>query len=374
MRITGYLLAGLLVAWTFDRSAHGQSVIGDMPACADCSVRVEVVTRLSSESAAPIPSVLPSAAAVDAKGDYLISFYATSLPLRFGRDGTFIGELGRYGQGPGEFTNPFFVSRLPGDSILVLDRVNNRATIYDADYTPTRTVRIPLAHAHSAGAAGWPHVGLNAIEPSAESIGLSLHLLDLSTEEASTVWVSGPEEPNVTPRNMHMLEIAAILPGTNGSVWAIEKHRYRITQWGPDGRLLRTLERRPTWFSDPSSGDYGRRDAPPPPRVVGAHLSDANQLWVYLWVAADTWRDAWTDVPRPGVFSEVPSYNLPNFDKLFRTIIEVIDLSNGTLVSHAWSGHRIVRPLNHQGLVLTQRLGEFDTPTLAVLRLSLSRP
>jgi hypothetical protein len=54
-------------------------------------------------------------------GDQSVRLYAV--------DGTLVSSFGREGAGPGEFISPRLVSRLPGDSLVIHDRPNQRLSV-----------------------------------------------------------------------------------------------------------------------------------------------------------------------------------------------------------------------------------------------------
>ena len=72
--------------------------------------------------------------AVDSKGNFIIADgWQVMAVYAFGPDGTFIQELGRKGQGPGEYVNPVSVEINQNEDIWIADVGNNRLSIYSKD-------------------------------------------------------------------------------------------------------------------------------------------------------------------------------------------------------------------------------------------------
>lgn len=59
--------------------------------------------------------------------------YGASRVHRFSADGSKLGEWGTPGAGPGQFTTPHAIWVRPDGQVVVLDRENNRAQVFDAD-------------------------------------------------------------------------------------------------------------------------------------------------------------------------------------------------------------------------------------------------
>lgn len=71
---------------------------------------------------------------IDTKGNFIIADGWQSMGVYvFGQDGKFIRELGRKGQGPGEYANPVSVEISRDGEIWVADYGNNRISIYSKD-------------------------------------------------------------------------------------------------------------------------------------------------------------------------------------------------------------------------------------------------
>ncbi len=95
---------------------------------------------------------------------------------RFGEDGRWIDDVGRPGEGPGEFSNFISVHPAPGDSVAVSDFLQRRITFFSPDGTPGRTLstsdlgpNVNLACVRSDGRAVVTETHLGSLEPNAVS-------------------------------------------------------------------------------------------------------------------------------------------------------------------------------------------------------------
>src|SRR5690606_8924035 len=123
----------------------------------------------------------------------------------------------------------------------------------------------------------------------------------------------------------------------SGHVWIGEATRYLVVRQDAEGRETAVLERRASWFPD-VSGRVPTRGAPPRPRISGLSEED-GLLWVYVLVAAPTWRAALPAV-QPG--SREVSASRIAFEKMYTTSIEVIDPREGRVVARGAYDHPIV--------------------------------
>ena len=75
-------------------------------------------------------------------GDLLVNDARTGELFRFGADGTPKGQVGRAGEGPGEFRSADWVG-LRGDSVWVYDNFERRFLLFGPGLRPVRTVSVP---------------------------------------------------------------------------------------------------------------------------------------------------------------------------------------------------------------------------------------
>lgn len=78
---------------------------------------------------------------VDAKGNYIVADgWQQRAVFIFGPDGKFLKELGKQGQGPGEYSTPVSIDISSKQEILVADYLANRILVYDENFNFTRSL------------------------------------------------------------------------------------------------------------------------------------------------------------------------------------------------------------------------------------------
>jgi len=149
----GFAVRGLVLAALASSHSAVQAqeavVIPDQVSCPACTIEFEEVAVLGGMDV----SGRPLDVIEDAEGRYWAAFVG-DLPVVFDPAGEFVGRVGRTGQGPGEFIRAaaFFRS---GDSVVVLDAGQPRASVVAPDLTVARTVRLP-GFLSGGRAVRWP--------------------------------------------------------------------------------------------------------------------------------------------------------------------------------------------------------------------------
>lgn len=92
--------------------------------------------------------------------------------------GQLVARFGGPGQGPGEFTQPTFLTVIPGDSVLVMDLVSQRMVVFTREGLPARTFTLET-----------PPVGEFYVFP----IGVTAERLVVTSQGVA------PVQPNSTP-------------------------------------------------------------------------------------------------------------------------------------------------------------------------------
>lgn len=77
----------------------------------------------------------------DSQGRFWMVMGSSTLVHVLDGQGRLVGLVGRRGQGPGEFQSPAAVVPV-GDSMVVFDVANARATMVGLDLQPSRSVRL----------------------------------------------------------------------------------------------------------------------------------------------------------------------------------------------------------------------------------------
>jgi hypothetical protein len=323
---------------------RAQVVIPDEVLCSDCGIETELLVRLGSDDSTAedlLPGV-PRTVVRDAEGRYWL-VYTMHAPMVFDSTGAFLATVGRLGEGPGELQYPHSATPA-GDSVVVFDGAG-RGVVFGSDLAPTRTLRLGTV-VHRAAALEWPgRVLIDGAIATPDRAGLPLHLVDMSETDTrilrSMTLDRGELRPGAPPN-----PALSFAPPAMGSVWGVDRLRYRLSRWDSQGVAHDILLREPDWFPGVSSGLPGGEDSPPTPLVQAITEDSSGRLWVFSRVASPSWRDAWRTVvqehgplPERG---EVSSHILPPPHALYETIVEVIDPTRRAVLTRDRSDHFVV--------------------------------
>src|SRR5439155_20392574 len=75
----------------------------------------------------------PAGVAVDPDGSVYVTDYALDRVVKFGPDGSVLGQWGGSGGAPGQFSGPFGIAVDATDTVFVVDQLNNRVQRFGSD-------------------------------------------------------------------------------------------------------------------------------------------------------------------------------------------------------------------------------------------------
>ena len=343
-----------------DTMALGDTIMiaGMTPTCAACSFDVGHVATIGSRTDAEIPQRVPDVLR-DSRGNHYLVFHGwVNKPiLRYDSAGNYLGKLGRFGQGPGEYSMTMAAFIGPGDSLYVW--ANGRLQLFDADGSYVRGARAALrATPIGLGPAGdetiysWrrgrPATGHGSPNPRPESLPFVLVSDSVGTvRDSFPIFTAGfitEAEPAV---------------GADGAVWTslLTGDSYRLERHAPDGRVeklfgvmtsaggvppIMTRAQADSIRAAAMTAARGRGRPPngsptrPPPRSRMHMLVDsAGLLWIARTIPAPRW-DTLTITPERGSPDEAPEERtIPREqeDRMHHTVIEVIDPRRAQLIA-----------------------------------------
>lgn len=318
----GWISAILLASTAGNAGAQRAPIavrISDAVSCARC----ELIFQPTAILIAPHDTTdgFPDAVRIDLQGRYWV-FRRGDVPALFDSRGKFVRTLGRLGRGPGEFQMAYDLLVVGGDSLVVLDAGNRRATVLTPSLTPVRYATLPF-YMMSPILVSWPNTVISGgTFPTPDGTGRQLHRTSLAGKEGALVKSFGPGDGELRgPEEMYLV-YQTLAQARNGVFWSIGNYSYDLFQWKADGSLIRAIQRRPPWFSKPSPMNYNWKTEPPPPHIAAIEEDREGLLWVFIRIAASTWKQAWPVVPE--AVREVPSRLIAK-DKLYATTVEIID-------------------------------------------------
>ncbi|NJD09886.1 MAG: hypothetical protein FIB01_05385 [Gemmatimonadetes bacterium] len=359
------ILGGVLAAG-FATPASSQ-VVPDRPACPRCTIRV-VARGVLATAAAPsgLPGI-PTVISRDRAGRFWV-VTSGELPLVFDPRGAFLGEVGRKGDGPGEYRGIAAIAPLPGDSTLVVDARLQRASVLSPDREFVRALALPV-RGGATTVLQWPRlVVMNGASLAPETAGWPLHLLDFSGNPVKAARAFGDRRGELRAGQTPAL-LRKTLEAEGARFWAAHVVRYELAEYDVSGAIVRTVVRRPAFFADDSEWSVGAPDTPPPPFLDAAAVR-ADTLWVAMRVPRPDWREAWKALRLPRA-SEISAARGPERTELYRSRIEVIDATRGRLVA-ATVIEGIVLYLGRDGKSVVYDLDPAGLPRLRIAELSLT--
>lgn len=307
------LVAAILLVSPVGARSQGTTMIERADA-GDCNLQLREVTRLG-RLADPVGFHPLSDVAVSSTGTiYVASALNRGEIAVYDSTGEYSGVLGGYGDGPGEFTSPVKISVLEGDSLFAVEGVSGRMSLFSPEGDVLRTGRLPapvhdyLLREDGTIVTSAPYGEGHVTEPLQIVAGTGVR-----AAFGSTVGEDGAE-------NLKDL-LHEVAPGPDGGILSARIDAYRIVQWSRDGGLVRR------WAGDPEGipwdyeGDGAGvpNRAPPPSRTLDLRLDSDGRAWILTAVADKTWTPVEQGKEREA-------------ERVFDTVIDVIDLATGNLV------------------------------------------
>ena len=356
--------APLVIAASCDKDKN-RTLVPDQPSCASCAIRAEPLVRFGDIDGPAAIATVPGTVRVDQRGRYWIN--GGPLPQIFADDGRFIAIFSRKGSGPGELTGGGVPTPIGPDSVLVIDNPAGRAIVAGPDLKPGRVIETPKILRYGT-VVEWPGLlFFNAHIQTREMIGWSMHTLSMTEASAAILRSAGHDGGNPRPLDTDKLMLRLASP-QGGNVWTADAMKYRLTQWDRNLEALQTLERHPRWWSRPSVDLVGSRSKPPDPHVVALELDETGLLWIFAHVPGTDWRAGWPQ-SKPG--AQETSVNEMRLDRLYRTVVDVIDPQAGTLVATTTIDRFTVNALPDRRLA-TYAVTNEGIPVVEVLKLHIT--
>lgn len=287
----------------------------------------------------------------------------------FSPGGTYLQDIGREGQGPGEWLRIDYLART-GDSLAVFDSGNGRVTIIGPDLGVARTFPLPAIvsevkrHGDGFVLAGSMATG----DAGADWLGRSLFLLDANGGvEAAT------QEHDVTPLK-GMMEGRSLLALDGRSIWTLRLYEPRLEQYSVTGDRQRTINlERPDWWETSMLDDSFSKYTPeqtPPSVNVGVRV-EGDRLWTTTNTPTKRWRRAFGKPVKGEGGLEYQEFEPTD---LFRTVVEIRSLAAGRLIARKFlDGMSYPSDLSSDGYRVKVRTNDIGLTFIDVERITLSQ-
>lgn len=286
------------------------------PLCPDCRIALSPIATLGhpNDRASVQPDAAVAGCMVATVGDstYLVAGVVGGgeiLVYEHGREAT--SFIGRRGAGPGEFGSNLRILTA-GDTIIVVDNSNARIVMLNLAGDVLQSFQLPI-RVNSVARLPDGHYVLHA-RLSAGPEQPVIRLVDESGNDVASLGRSSQEAWDT--------DQWVVSRGTSADFWAASMWDYTIFRGSTDS-LAPAVIREVDWFpGDNVWSEEILETIPAPPLIMYLHETDEHLLWVYVAVSDPDWAPGMPDAGSAGWFRD-------SFD----TMIEVIDLNEGTVVA-----------------------------------------
>ena len=299
----------------------GQQVFDRTPTCPDCRIELQPVVTLGYTDGDGAMPTIAAAVKVDSAGRYVVLLIDGSPPYLFGPDGSFVGRVGREGEGPGEFQMASALE-VTGGRIRLYDQGTGRLTEFDQELELLSTSQMPGMQVSQTLWLGEQRQVVNMLGMDSASIGYAVHFLGADMQ----AYALRDRHPVVAGDGGYMRHLAI---DDAGQIWSTNRFGApRIRQYTPDGTLVAE------WVADaegePPSFTYGdpENGVPPSQQVFGAWVAD-GLVWVLSVVPDERWKTGLRKVEgRVRIF-----YTLDDSVLAYDGLLEVFDPAQGTVLA-----------------------------------------
>ena len=329
--------------------------ITNTPKCQTCIIELEHVITLGSEADSTSPDERFAMARTSEGATLVAPLMGRASVGVYGRNGRLRREIGRSGEGPGEFRWASQVAVGPGDSLLVFDALLARFTVYAEDYSLAGVFRVDDPFVQ--GFVPFGARDLVAFAKSSEPSGTVLHHVMNGRTVRSFAHTEDWRDASFPLR---------VGRSSNGRFWVVPRNKYEVELWDTAGTMLRRYRAERDWFEEWFTSVPFTRE--PPHTQVDAVWEDSDGLlWLLFSTAAADWSAANADRERS-------AFNVWA-DKFYDSRVEVIDPQTGELIAtRSFSNMFIAVAMTTPGLVEFEQETESGWVALRVGVLALKRP
>ena len=249
--------------------------------------------------------------------------------------------------------------------IHILDPGNFRETTVGPDFQLHAERRFPSFFNDAARLAGGERYVLNMFLPTADHIGLPLHIV-----EGSEVRHSFGVQISETAPPLNQFNTRRVLATDRSDhVFSAPYYEYLIEVWSATGRRVTGFQGPLLNENPPLPGPFGD-DNPPPSQVWALQADAGSRLWVVSLQVRDNWRSRMAEVVLPN--GEVRLRQLDESPRsLYWARIDLIDLNTATIVASS-DRDELITAFVGDRLGLEVQYLEDGTPRLVVWSIGLT--
>ncbi len=308
-------------AFTFVSNRLGAQLarIPSEVSCASCRIQRDSVVTLGAPNGDGLDNFI-TAVTRSADGHSFVATMSAAEIAVFDPSGRFVGNIGRAGEGPGEFRR---VTKIIADAdrdVHVFDARLVRHSIFRRDGTLVRATGLPITRLRDATILRDGSIVINGGTYDRASAGFALTQLDT----AERIVRRADEVTRLTARTEWILERSLSLGQKTGQLVVAHPNEFVIDLYDAKLQRVNRLERVAAWFEAPSPENPersdGSSDVPPTSRVLTAWEDVTGLIWIVALVRSPEWQPR---TLRPGerLAPDSPLAARPRYE----TVIEVID-------------------------------------------------
>lgn len=336
----------------------------DNPTCPDCVIRFDLVmTAGSLDGPGAIPEE-PGSVARDSRGRLYLAFPQAGEVGLFDSTGRPLPPVGRRGEGPGEYQWPYLIRVGQSDTVMVLD-FNRQLSVVAPSGSFVRRSQVPVSAADFV-VIGDGNLVFSESPPATPG-----------DSEATIFHVFNPGQ-DVADKSFHKVEIKAggfaprfyLAPAQEPDrFWTATESGdgYEVMLYASDGILARRFAKSPSWLRPLPAED----DLAPPGAYISGLAVVEDRAWVVGRHPVDEWRRYWNREIFGEGRGEVSAREI-EFTKLYRSVVDVVDIGTGELVTSAQVPGLVLGLLPNL-YVATYREDDAGVPYVDVFRMSISR-
>ena len=282
--------------------------------------------------------------------------------------GRFVGEVGRVGQGPLEFSIPIPVRVEAGGNVHIVDPGNQRVTVVSPDFKLVSESGLPSPNLYDFAPLREPDsYVVNMWLATPEGIGHPLHVIRGREVVRSFGAVVGSEPQD--PLKAHRVLAVDSL----GRIFSSKVLAYELDVWTPGGRRILGYSGPQLNKREPRGVRFNLDDNPIPNSVLDMQVQANSRLWVLFRMVKENWRQYFVSETAPNGATGIRMRPGITEDSVFMSRLDVIDLTSGAIVARRLGPERLTR-FAGPGIVFGNGYGPDEIPVIRVFRAILNRP
>jgi hypothetical protein len=167
--------------------------------------------------------------------------------------------------------------------------------------------------------------------------------------------------------------VRVLASDNHGRIYSAKRFEYRVVVWTEAGRRITTLEGPQLNEHEIRWAPYNLDDHPVPNEIKAVQIDPSNYLWVISWRVRPHWRNYLERIVLPNGMPGVRLKEGYEFDSIYASRIDVIELHRGELVTQLDMPGLLIGFAGN-GLLVQRVSGPSGFPKLAIWNVSLSEP